>query len=106
MRSNIIATVILIWGTMMMWWGVAHSYFQLAAARMGVAFGEAGYNPAAHSMIADLYPLARRGAAIGMFNAAASVGIGFGLFFGGWLNTHFGWRAGVLLRGPPCLLVG
>jgi predicted MFS family arabinose efflux permease len=105
MRRNIIATCILIWGTMTMLCGVAHSYFQLAAARMGVAFGEAGYNPAAHSMIADLYPLARRGAAIGMFNAAASVGIGFGLFFGGWLNTHFGWRAVFVIVGAPCILV-
>ncbi len=62
---------------------------------MGVALGEAGSNPCAHSMIADLYPLARRGAAIGLLNASASIGIGFGLLFGGWLSTQFNWRDGL-----------
>jgi MFS family permease len=104
-RRNIIALCVFLWGAMTMLCGLAHSYLQLAAARMGVALGEAGYNPSAHSMIADLYPLSRRGGAIGMFNAAASFGIGFGLFFGGWLNTHFSWRMVFVIAGVPCLLV-
>jgi MFS family permease len=54
-RRNLIAASIFIWGTMTMLCGLAHSYVQLAAARMGVALGEAGSNPASHSTIADLY---------------------------------------------------
>jgi MFS family permease len=104
-RRDLISACVLIWGTMTMLCGSAQSYLQLAAARMGVALGEAGYNPAAHSMISDLYPLKRRGAAIGAFNAAASIGIGFGLFFGGWLNAHFGWRTVFVIIGAPCILV-
>jgi len=104
-RRNIIASCVLVWGAMTMLCGLAQSYFQLAAARMGVALGEAGYNPSAHSMIADLYPLARRGGAIGAFNAAASFGIGFGLFFGGWLNMHFNWRTVFVIAGAPCLFI-
>jgi predicted MFS family arabinose efflux permease len=105
LRRNIIAASVFIWGTMTMLCGLAHSYLQLAAARMGVALGEARSNPASHSMIADLYPLARRGGALGMFNAAASIGIGFGLFLGGWLNMHFNWRTVFVIAGTPCLVV-
>jgi predicted MFS family arabinose efflux permease len=104
-RRNVIAGCLLVWGGMTMLCGVARSYLQLAAARMGVALGEAGYNPAAHSMIADLYPVTQRGRAIGVFNAAASIGIGFGLFFGGWLNHRFDWRVVFLIVGAPCLLI-
>jgi MFS family permease len=104
-RRNIIAACVLVWGGMTMFCGMTQSYLQLAAARMGVALGEAGYNPAAHSMIADLYPVTQRGRAIGVFNAAASIGIGFGLFVGGWLNHQFNWRAVFLIVGAPCLLI-
>ena len=104
-RRNLIAASVFVWGTMTMLCGLAHSYVQLAAARMGVALGEAGSNPASHSTIADLYPLGRRGAALGMFNAAASIGIGVGLFFGGWLNTHFNWRTVFIIAGAPCLII-
>ncbi len=104
-RRNVIAACLLVWGGMTMLCGIAQSYLQLAAARMGVALGEAGYNPSAHSMIADLYPVTQRGRALGLFNAAASIGIGFGLFFGGWLNHRFDWRVVFLIVGAPCLLV-
>jgi MFS family permease len=105
MRRNIIAACVFVWGVMTMMCGLAQSYLQLAAARMGVALGEAGYNPSSHSMIADLYPLAKRGGAIGLYNAAASIGIGFGLFFGGWLNTHFSWRTVFVIAGAPCVVI-
>jgi predicted MFS family arabinose efflux permease len=102
-RRDLIALCLLVWGGMTMLCGLARSYWQLAAARMGVALGEAGYNPCAHSMIADLYPLSRRGGAIGLLNAAASFGIGFGLACGGWLSTQFSWRVVFAMAGVPCL---
>jgi MFS family permease len=104
-RRNVIAWSVLVWGSMTMLCGFARSYWQLAVTRMGVALGEAGYQPAAHSMIADLFPLRRRGTALGFFNAAASLGIGFGLFFGGWMHEHFSWRAIFVVVGAPCLLL-
>lgn len=104
-RRNVIAWSVLVWGSMTMLCGLARSYGQLAVARMGVALGEAGYQPAAHSMIADLFPLRRRGTALGLFNAAASLGIGFGLFFGGWMHAHFNWRTIFVIVGAPCLLL-
>jgi predicted MFS family arabinose efflux permease len=104
-RRDILAVCLLLWGSMTMLCGLARAYGQLAAARMGVALGEAGFNPCAHSMIADLYPLSRRAGALGLLNAAASVGIGFGLVFGGWLNEQFHWRTVFLIAGSPCILL-
>jgi predicted MFS family arabinose efflux permease len=104
-RRDVISLCLLVWGSMTMLCGLAHSYWQLATARMGVALGEAGYNPCAHSMIADLYPLSRRGGALGVLNASASFGIGFGLVFGGWLSTQFSWRVVFVLAGLPCLFL-
>jgi MFS family permease len=104
-RRNVIWWCVLVWGSMTMLCGLTRSYWQLAIARMGVALGEAGYQPAAHSMIADLFPLRRRGAAFGFFNAAASLGIGFGLIFGGWMHAHFNWRMIFVAVGAPCLLL-
>jgi MFS family permease len=104
-RRNVIVWCVLVWGSMTMLCGLTRSYWQLAIARMGVALGEAGYQPAAHSMIADLFPLKRRGTALGLFNAAASLGIGFGLFFGGWMHSHFSWRTIFVAVGAPCLVL-
>ena len=104
-RRNILALCLLVWGSMTLLCGLARSYGQLAAARMGVALGEAGFNPCAHSMIADLYPLSRRAGALGLLNAAASIGIGFGLMFGGWLNAQFHWRVVFMIAGAPCIVL-
>lgn len=57
-------------------------------------------------MIADLYPLTHRATAIGFFNATASIGIGLGLFLGGWLSSHFEWRTVFLMVGLPACLPG
>jgi predicted MFS family arabinose efflux permease len=104
-RRTVISVCVAAWSFMTMVTGLAQSYAQLAATRMGVALGEAGCNPPSHSMIADLFPLGRRATAIGIFNGAASVGLGFGLFFGGWLNSHFQWRTVFFIIGLPGLVL-
>lgn len=104
-RRTIIASSTGIWSLMTMLCGMTQSFAQLAIARMGVAFGEAGCNPSSHSIIADLYSRRSRAKAIGFYNASASVGIGLGLFAGGALIAHFGWRIVFVLVGAPGLLL-
>ena len=105
-RRKIIAASTGIWSLMTMLCGLTQSFAQLAIARMGVAFGEAGCNPPSHSIIADLYSRRNRAKAIGFYNASASVGVGLGLFAGGALIAHFGWRMVFVLVGAPGLLLG
>ncbi|MGF6999337.1 spinster family MFS transporter [Paraburkholderia sp. GAS32] len=104
-RRSVIAASVGAWSLMTMLCGVTQSFTQLAMARMGVAFGEAGCNPGSHSIIADLYSRHNRAKAIGFYNASASIGIGLGLFAGGALITHFEWRTVFVLLGAPGLLL-
>jgi MFS family permease len=104
-RRSVIAASVGVWSLMTMLCGVTQSFAQLAMARMGVAFGEAGCNPGSHSIIADLYSRNNRGKAIGLYNASASIGLGLGLFAGGLLMTHFAWRTVFLIVGAPGLVL-
>lgn len=104
-RRTLIAACLTAWSLFTALCGVATTYVHLLLARMGVAGGEAGAYPASQSMLADLYPASQRGTVVGILLAAQSVGIAFGLFFGGWLNLHFSWRTAFVVVGLPGLLL-
>ena len=55
-----------LWSAMTAFSGLVGSYLQLLLARMGVALGESGSTPTAHSLISDYLPPARRAAAIAL----------------------------------------
>jgi MFS family permease len=104
-RRNLIAAALAFWSVMTSLGGYATNFAMLAMTRVGVAVGEAGAGPASHSLVSDLYPLNRRGTALGLLSAAQSVGIGLGVFLGGALATAFDWRTSFLIVGIPGLLV-
>ena len=58
--------------------GIVTNYGQLLAARIGVAVGEAGGSPPAHSIISDVFPRKSRATAL----ATYSLGINFGVLAG------------------------
>src|SRR3989338_6264000 len=60
-RRLIIAAGIFLWSIMTAVCGLARNFWSLFAARVGVGIGEACLSPAAYSMIADLFPKAKRG---------------------------------------------
>jgi len=104
-RRTLIAACLMVWSIATACCGIVTSYVQLILARMGVAGGEAGAYPASQSIIADLYPVSHRGTVIGILLAAQSIGIAFGMFFGGWLNHAFNWRTAFIVVGLPGLLL-
>ena len=57
-RRNLIMWSVGVWSLMTAACGVAGSFLQLFAARVGVGIGEAGLSPAAYSLIADSFPQA------------------------------------------------
>ncbi|MFN3231330.1 MAG: spinster family MFS transporter [Alphaproteobacteria bacterium] len=71
--------------------GLAKSYWQLFAARVGVGAGEASLTPAAYSIISDYFPPEKLGRAISVFTMSAFVGIGVAYIAGGtvvaWLSS-------------------
>lgn len=83
--------------------GIAQNFVQLALSRTGVAAGEAGSTPAAHSIISALVPEDRRGLAIGVFSLGIPVGGMLGMIAGGWLNDVASWRTAMVAVGLPGL---
>ncbi|WP_317152282.1 MFS transporter [Sphingopyxis indica] len=91
-RRTLLAVCLAIWSGFTALSGLAQNFIQLALVRMGVGVGEAGCNPAAHSMLADLFPRERRATAMGIYSLGVPAGLFLGLVVGGYLNQSFGWR--------------
>jgi MFS family permease len=104
-RRNLVSLCIGLWSLMTMLAGFSYGFIQIALARMGVAIGEAGGQPASYSMAYDLVGPKRLVFAIGLLNCAAAIGLGMGILLGGWLNDAIGWRHAFIVLGAPGLLI-
>ena len=85
--------------------GLAGTFTILLINRLFVGVGEAGYGPSAPTIIADLYPLARRGAVLSWFYAAIPVGSALGYELGGLVASRYDWRHAFYVVVPPGLLL-
>jgi MFS family permease len=85
--------------------GLAATFGILVLTRCFVGIGEAGYGPAAPSMISELYPIERRGAVLAWFYMAIPVGSALGYALGGMVIKHYSWRVPFFLVVPPGLLL-
>lgn len=79
--------------------GTATSYFQLIAARLGMAAGSAGTEAPCHSMISDMYPPHQRASAISLFMLGVPIAAFVGSSVGGWVAQDYGWRATFYIIG-------
>ena len=104
-RRNILAICLAIWSAMTALCGLTGNFFQLLAARIGVAIGEAGGSPPSHSMISDYFAQDRRATALGIYALGIPVGTMLGYLFGGWLTENFSWREAFIIVGLPGLLM-
>jgi MFS family permease len=84
--------------------GAGTAYMHLAAARIGLAVGEAGCNPCAQSLIADYVPPERRGRALAIYVMGGPAGLIAAGTLGGALNDAFGWRVAFYVLGGVSLL--
>jgi MFS family permease len=104
-RVNLLTACIAAWSLMTALCGMAATFIQLVFARIGVGVGEAGCNPAAHSLISDYFPFERRASALATYATAVPLGSLLGLALGGWLSDEFGWRIAFIAVGVPGLLL-
>ncbi len=104
-RRNIISIALAVWSVMTAICGLAQNFVQLALARVLVGVGEAGATPPSHSLIADYYPVARRGKGIAIYSLGAPVGILVGFIAGSWLAENYSWRIALFVVGVPGLLL-
>jgi len=98
-RRSVIALGLMVWTAMTAASGLARSFWQLAAARVGVGIGEAAGSPPAHSLLSDYFPLERRATALSIYGAGVYLGVAAAYLGGGYIGHHFGWRTVYLVIG-------
>ncbi|GAB3115105.1 MFS transporter [Aestuariicella hydrocarbonica] len=84
-RRWIIFASVSIWSLATAACGLAQNFFQLLFARVGVGAGEAGLNPNANSMLADLFPRDRLTSAMAVYTIGATIGSGMAYLLGGMI---------------------
>jgi MFS family permease len=118
-RRTLIALGLSVWSLMTALSGLARSFPQLAAARVGVGVGEASASPAAYSMLSDYFPARRRATVLAIYSSGIYIGAGLSLMIGGQVverwNDAFatgaapfgleGWQVAYLVVGLPGLLL-
>jgi MFS family permease len=102
-RVTIISITTALWSVAVALCGLAGSFVQLLLIRIGVAVGEAGCVPPAHSLIATYFTRAERPQAVARYMLGAPLSLVAGYFLAGWLNEFYGWRATFAILGLPGL---
>lgn len=100
-RVTIMSISLAVWSGMTALCGAAQTFSHLLLTRIGVAAGEAGCQPPAHSLIAETFPPHRRARALAIFGLGIPIGAFLGKALGGELADTFGWRAAFLIVGLP-----
>jgi MFS family permease len=103
-RKYVLGAGLFVWSLLTAASGLARSYGQLFAVRLGVGIGEATCAPAANSLIGDLFPSARRAWALSIFMLGLPLGNGLAYAVGGSVTQVWGWRAAFFVAGVPGLL--
>ena len=119
-RPAIIALGVAAWSVMCTASGVANTFGQLFAARVGVGIGEATLSPSANSLIADYFAPEQLATAMSVFTSGVFIGSGLAYFIGGtvieavsglepWRLPVFGeirpWQRVFIVVGLPGLLL-
>jgi len=119
-RRNIIVAGAGFWSLATCACGLAGTFGQLFAARVGVGVGEGALSPAAMSIIGDYFPAERRPLALSVYVMGTSFGAGIALIVGGfvvsWVTGHGAfdvpllgqlapWQVTFLMVGLPSLLL-
>ncbi len=104
-RKNIVLIGIGVWSgfTLLTW--LVRDYNQLLLRHTIVGIGEASYATIAPTLVADLFPVQRRGRMLSIFYLGLPVGSALGILLGGPLGEHFNWRVPFMLAGIPGFLL-
>lgn len=102
-RLTLISLGTLVWSLATAACGLAGSWAQLLAARVGVGLGEAFGLPGNQSVLSDYFPASRRGLALSVLMLSPPIGAFVGFVGGGWIAQEFDWRTAFLIAAIPGL---
>jgi MFS family permease len=104
-RVRLITIGLTAWSGLTTLCGMTHGFWSLFSVRVGVGVGEASCAPAAQTILSDYFPPAKRSTILAAFNCGVPIGHGLGLYLGGIIAQHWGWRWTFYLLGIPGLLL-
>jgi MFS transporter, Spinster family, sphingosine-1-phosphate transporter len=104
-RPPLIALGVAIWSVATASAGFARGFISLFIARASVGVGEAAYGTIAPAVLADHFPIEKRGRVLAAFFAAIPVGSACGYVLGGVVDHYLGWRAAFWIAGIPGLFL-
>ena len=103
-RKGILSAGVFVWSLLTVGSGLAQSYWQIFALRLGVGVGEASCAPAATSLIGELFPPNWRAKALAIFMLGLPVGVALSFAVSGTVAKQYGWRAAFFVAGIPGIL--
>ena len=106
-RKAVVSAALALWSGFTFLSGFVTSFGWLAAARVGVAIGEAGGSPPSHSLLSDLYPAKERARALGVYSLGIPFGIMTAFFVSAALSgaESTNWRLVFFVLGAPGVLL-
>ncbi|HEV8718729.1 MAG TPA: MFS transporter [Candidatus Binatia bacterium] len=103
-RIRLITLGLTAWSGLTTLSGMARGFWSLFVVRVGVGIGESSCAPAGQTILSDYFPPAKRSTILAIFNCGVPIGHGLGLYLGGYIAQHWGWRWAFYLLGIPGLL--
>ena len=100
-RKKVISAAMAVWSIFTALTGYVQGFFQMLLVRIGVGVGETGSGPAALSIIADYFPLEKRGRAFAIYSMGLYVGLFLSFILAGYLVEAWGWRSTFIYLGLP-----
>lgn len=109
-RTQVMGVTIAAWSVLSALGGLVpvSAFALLVVLRGALGFGQAVSDPSGASLIADYYPLEKRGRAFSIQQCLFYVGVGLGLAIGSTIGTHFGhygWRVAFGVSIVPGLAI-
>ncbi|MFY9824006.1 MAG: MFS transporter, partial [Thermoanaerobaculia bacterium] len=104
-RPRLMSIGIAIWSLATALGGFAVNFATLFVARSSVGVGEAAYGTVSPALLADYFPVQKRGRVFAVFSAAIPIGSAAGYMLGGLVDHYYGWRAAFFVAGVPGLVL-
>ena len=104
-RKNSIGLMGLLWGLATLACAFTRNFRHLFVVRTAIGLGEAGYAPGGTALISALFPPEKRARVLGLWNASIPLGGALGIFIGGVVAEHYGWRHAFGLVALPGMVL-
>jgi len=91
-HPRLVAMGLMLWSELTVASGATRGFISLALPRMFIGVGESVLTPTSLSMLADRFPRALMGFAVGFYYMGVPIGVGASLLVAGFLGPAIGWR--------------